>query len=514
MSKQIAVNTAAAYLRTVFSAGLALFSSRWVLSSLGVTDFGLLSVVGSIIVFVTFLNSVLAGSVSRYFAYSIGQGNLAEVNRWFNAALSIHLCMAFLLILIGYPVGEYFIGHVLTIPNERVTACIWVFRISLVSAFVSMLSVPFVAMFTAKQHISELAAWGILQSTLAFTLAWLLRYASGDRLLYYANGMVAILVFVQLAQIFRAMIVFDECGIVSRLWFDRKKLKGIVSFATWNLIGSSGALFRDQGSAILLNIFFGPSVNAAYGIASQVSNQTNQLSTSMIGAFSPEITACEGRGDRTRMLLLAERASKFGTILVLLLSIPLIIEMDYVLTLWLRVPPPHTVLFCRLILSTFIIDRLSTGYMLAVNAHGKIAAYQATLGTTMLLTLPLAWFFLKIGLAPTSIGIAFITTITITSIGRVLWGRYLFGTPVRRWLISVVWPTIILAIIASSAVLAPCILMPASMFRFLVVTALSALASLLTAWFLTLDRNERELVVQNWRRLWSNLGICRQPEKY
>jgi O-antigen/teichoic acid export membrane protein len=506
-NQRIAINTAATYSRTVFAAALALFSSRWVLMALGPTDFGLFSVVGSIIIFVTFLNSVMAGSASRYFAYSIGQGDSADVNRWFNSALGIHLCLAFLLLVIGWLVGEYLVAYVLVIPHDRVATCINVFRISLVSAFVSMLAVPFVSMFFAKQHIAELAVWGILQAILSFALAWALRHVFSDRLLFYAIGMVAILIFVQAAQIVRALIVFKECSISCRQLFDRRRFKEIFSFASWNLIGCSGVLFRDQGSAIVLNLFFGPSVNAAYGIATQVSSQTNQLSAAMLGAFSPEITACEGRGDRARMLSLSQRACKFGTILVLLFAIPLITEMDYVLKLWLHVPPPYTALFCQLILVTFLIDRLSTGYMLAVNAHGKIAAYQATLGTSQLLTLPLAWLFLKNGLAPTSIGIAFIITMTITSLGRVLWGRHLLGMPVRSWFTTVVCPSLAVALVSTVSALAPHWLLPTSLLRLILVTAASITVTLLTTWFFALDLNEHEFVGQSACRFLRKFGI-------
>jgi len=498
---RIAVNTAATYTRSVVTVGLALFSTRWVLNALGQTDYGLFSVVGSIILFITFLNGVMANSAARYFAYYIGQNDLVEINRWFNSAFSIHLCLAFILVLIGWPVGEFFIGHVLMVPDNRLTTCLWIFRISLISAFASMVSVPFVAMFTAKQNIAELALWGILQSFLVFTLACFLRFFTTDKLLCYAAGMVSIVFFVQATQVYRAITVFDECSIDYEHMFDCHRLKSIFSFAAWNLIGSSGGLFRDQGCAILLNLYFGPSVNAAYGIANQVSNQANQLSASMIGAFSPEITSSEGRGDRARMLSLSQRASKFGTILVLLLAIPLITEMDYLLSLWLGVPPPNTGLFCQLILCTFLIERLCIGHVLAVQAHGRIAAYQVTVGTSLLLTLPLAWLFLKLGLAPTSIGIAFIITMSVTSLGRILWGRHLLGMTIRCWMKAVVWPSAIVALVALIAAMVPRWLLPPSFFRFVLVCGSSVVLSMLTMWFLAFDCKERDYFRQNARRL-------------
>jgi len=502
-SQRIVLNTAATYARSVFGVALALFSSRWVLNALGQTDFGIFSVVGSLIIFVTFLNNVMAGSVGRHYAFAIGQGNPAEVNRWFNAALSIHLLLATALILVGWPVGEYVIAHKLNIPVDRIPASVLVFRISLASAFASMVSIPFVAMFMAKQHIAELSVWGILQSILIFTLAYMLTSASGDRLLFYAYGMVAILVFIRSAQLLRAVFVFRECGIAYNQWFDRTRLQKIFSFASWNLFGGLGATLRDQGSAILLNLYFGPNVNAAYGIANQVSSQTNHLAAAMLGAFSPEITASEGRGDRERMLSLALRSCKFGAILVMLFAVPIMAEMDYVLILWLRVPPDHTALFCRLILCTFLINRLTAGYMLAVNAHGRIAAYQATLGTSLLFTLPLAWLFLKLGYAPTSVGVAFIITMVVCSLGRVYWVRRLLGVPVSRWLATVVLPCAIVAITAAFAATAPRLFLPPSFLRLVLATAASVAATLLVTWFIAFDTREREFISKNMRRMYS-----------
>jgi len=498
-SQRLVLNTAASYSRSVFSLALALFSSRWVLHSLGQTDYGLFSLVGSVIVFITFLNGIMANSVSRYFAYSIGQGDSAEVTRWFNTGLSIHLCFGFSLILIGWPVGEYVIGHVLNIPAERIATSFWVFRVSLVSAFASMVSVPFVAMFTAKQHIAEVSGWGGLQSILAFTLAYGLTRYHGDCLLFYAVGVVIIIVFIQAAMVLRALLVFPECRVVVEEWFDRHRLSGVLSFTTWNLIGGFGTTFRDQGSAILLNLHFGPGVNAAFGVAKQVSEQTNQLSASMLGAFYPEITTSEGRGDRDRTLGLSHRASKYGTILVLLFAIPLIVEMDYILKLWLREPPAFTALFCRLILCTFLVDRSTTGYMMAVNARGKVAGYQATVGGSLVLTLPLAWVFLKLGYPPTSVGSAFIITAAICSVGRVLWVRRLFGEPVEKWVGGVLLPCIVVGAAATLAALVPHWLMSTSFIRLVCVSGLSVAGSLLATWFLAFDSSEHAFIRQNRR---------------
>lgn len=504
-TQRLVLNTAATYLRTVLAAGLGLFSSRWVLNALGQTDFGLFSVVGSLIIFVTFLNNVMAGSASRHFAYAIGQSDCVEVNKWFNTALSTHLFFPFALIIIGWPIGEYCISHILTIPTERIEVCNWVFRLSLVSAYVTMASIPFVAMFRAKQNIAELALWETLQSVCAFTLALSLSLATGDRLLFFAAGMVAIPVFIQSILVCRALFVFPECRVKVCYWFNAARTKEIFGFASWSLIGMSGGLLRNQGSAILLNLYFGPSVNAAYGIANQVTAQAGNLSSAMFGAFSPEITASEGRGNRARMLDLSQRASKFGMLLMLLFAVPLIVEMENILELWLVEPPMYTAMLCQLMVGTFLVDRLSVGYMSAVNAYGKIAGYQATIGTILFMTLPLAWFFLSSGAPPTSVGLAFVLIQVLCSLGRVLWARHLFRVTVRGWLMAIVWPCSIVAIATVLSAMVPVWLMPATLYRLLLVCIVSAIATALTSWFFALDTRERAFFVDNVKKIFCSI---------
>ena len=505
-SHRIVLNTVVTYARSVVAIGLALFSGRWVLNALGETDLGLFSVVGSIIVLVTFLSNAMAVSSSRHFAFAIGQQNPEEITRWFNAAVSIHLGIAAFLVLVGWPIGEYAIGHLLTIPDHRVSTCLWVFRISLVSAFVSMGAIPFVAMFKAWQYMTEPSVWGMLTSLMTFTLAYTLDSVLGDRLLFYAIGMVTILVTIQAAQVVRAMMVFRECRIVLVQWFDRQRAKEIFSFAIWNLISSLGCVLRDQGSAVLLNLFFGPRVNAAYGIANQVSGQTNQLASAMLGAFGPEITASESRGERERMIDLSLRACKFGTLLIMLFAIPLMAEMHYVLRLWLRHPPQHTAIFCQLILCVFLVDRLTAGYMLAVNAHGRIAAYQATVGTTLVLTLPLEWLLLKLGCPPASVGLAFIATMTGCSAGRLFLGWRLLAMPASRWVKAVAYPCLLVAGGSGMAAMLAVWFLPSTFLRLMLTTASSASASVLIAWFLALDAKERQFMQHSLHRVLDKLS--------
>jgi len=491
-SARIVANTAATYTRSLLAVGLALFSSRWILQALGATDFGLFNVVGALIVFLTFLNRIMAGTEARHFAYAIGKGVLNDINKWFNTSLTIHLFLSIILVALGWPIAEYVVRNVLTIPPGRIEVCVVVFRLSLIGAFVNMVSVPFIAMFVAKQRIAEIAFWDVLHSIMVFILAWILTQVSFDRLLIYATGMVGIHVLIHGLKIVRALFLFQECQIHLKSGFDLNRLKEMFSFAAWSLFGGASSTLSNQGSTILLNLYFGPSLNAAYGIARQVSAQTNQLSAAMLTAFLPEITAREGRGEYARVISLSHFSSKAGCILVMFLAIPLIIEMDYVLLLWLGEPPEHTAVFCRLFLAIFLIDRLTSGYIIAINARGKIAAYQASIGGVLLMGFPIAWFFFWMGYPPASLGIVLIVTSSFCCIGRVLWLRKLFDEPVINWFVKVFSPCFLVAAVASLASALPGMFLSESFLRLGFSCCNSLIATAISGWLFALTPGERK----------------------
>lgn len=496
-SQIVVVNTIATYARSIVSIALVLFSSRWVLNALGHSDFGVFSVVGSIIVFITFLNNVMAGSVARYYSYSIGRGDIFTVKQCFNTALNIHICFAVVFVLIGWLIGGYCIENLLSIPVDRLAGAKEVFTISLVSAFVCMVSVPVLGMFTAKQRIFELAAFGLLQSGLSFLLAFAIsQLSSGDKLVTYAYGMSGIIVVVQTSIVLRGISLFEECEILPSEWFNAKIIKDVSQFAAWNLIGSLGGTMRDQGASILLNLHFGTKINAAYGITMQMSAATNQLSTAMMGAFAPEMTRSEGSGDRERMLFLAEKTNKLGTLMMLFFAIPLLVEMDNLLRLWLKAVPEYTSALSTMVIVSFIIDRLTSGYMLAVNAYGKIAAYQVTQGGILLLTIPVAWLFLVMGFSPSSVGIAFVITAAGCSIGRVMWARRLFGVSMLSWMRTVLAPCFAVSLVSYTIALCGRHLMDETLTRLMLVSALSLVAIGISIWCIGLSMLERSYAIR------------------
>jgi O-antigen/teichoic acid export membrane protein len=432
--KKIILNTLASYGQSVISIVLSLFSVRWILQGLGQTDFGLFSVVGSLTLLITFLSGGLSVGVSRFYAYSIGESSKEtkdipedDLKRWFNTAFSLHLVVPFLLIGIGWPIGDYAIRNWLTIPVDRIDTCLWVFRFSLVGTFFGVLAVPFISMYRAHQLIFELAAFGVLRVIGVFVLSWSLLHVSADRLIFYAGGMMAISVIIQLLQITRACVKFDSCRVKVSYMYNPTYMKNLFGFVGWKMFGMSCVAFRGQGAPVLINLFYGPLVNAAFSIANRLSMQATTLSTAMTQAFLPAVISAEGMGDRKKVISMSIQASKFGALLVSFFAIPLILEMQLVLNLWLGEAPAYAAQLCQAMVAMLILDRVTSGPMLAVNAYGKIAMYELIQGTLLFSVLPLMWVFHSLGFGPNSVAYALIVSMSAYCVGRLVFAKRLLA---------------------------------------------------------------------------------------
>ena len=254
---------------------------------------------------------------------------------------------------------------------------------------------------------------------------------------------------ISIGQIIRTRFLFPNFRLNFKDAFDKRKIKDIFSFSCWNVIGWGGILFRDQGVAIIINVYVGPVANAAYAVATQVANQVNQFASSLANAIAPEINAAAGRRDAAKVISLAALANKWAGLLAVALALPLCLNIEGILSLWLVNPPDDASTLCKYILFVYIIDKVSSGYMLAVNANGRIAGYQMTLGLCQVLTLPLCWLALSLNLELWSIGVCFISTITAVSIGRVAWAKYYFGITYKSWFQDVCLPVAIVVSVVS-----------------------------------------------------------------
>ena len=506
--KKIIFNSLVTYGRSVLGLLLTLFSGRWVLEALGARDLGLYSVVGALIVFVSFLSVTFSSSFSRYFAYYSGKGNPIETREWFNVALSVYVAFSILFLTVGWPIGEWLVRHFINIPSDRLNTCLWVFRFSVVTMLGNMLSSPYIGMHTAKQNIAELNAWALFVPIGAFLMAWVLVHSSGDALFWYGFGMTAIASLVAAVQVVRAMQLYTECAVDVSFWWKKNRMAEVLPYCGWKLFGVAGWMLRSQGTVVLLNKFFGPvqypHVNASYSIGNQVAGQTQQMSAALLGAMMPEITAAEGKGEREKMLIYASKASKYSTYLVCVFAIPLFLEMDYVLRLWLKSPPEAAAFFCRVFLLTTIIDRLVTGEELAICAKGEIAQYQMTIGVTLMLALPLAWGTAVLMKNPKAIVFPYVVICVVCVIEYLVWAKRLLNMSPGAWARSVLLPNLVvcaLAFVVGEGVQS--LFNNESFARCVAVVCVSCLTVIVTGAVVVLDVQERMYIADRVKRAWS-----------
>lgn len=491
--KRILGNTIVTYGRTIISVGLTLFSSRWVLQSLGFSDFGLYALVGSVIIFVTFLNSVLSKSVSRHFSYDMENG-VEEVNKWFNSALFIHLLIPPLLILISYPIGIYCIENFFEISPDRINACIQVFQISLVSAFFGMISVPYGAMFTAKQRLIELAMIGLMQSVFNFIAAYVLRFTTGDKLVIYSIFMTVISLVVFITQMSRASYLFEECKINLQYWVDRNRFSSIIKFTFWNLIANLGHLARTQGMTILTNLFFGTRANSALGISNQLSTQASQFTNSLSISTYPEIITRVGKGNISQAIQLSFQATKIGIILILLLSIPILTETNNILELWLINVPPQTGRLCQLMILMFIVEKSTLGQSSLLQGNGSIARLQTASGILFASSLLFAYILIKLNVGLISVGIACVITMISVQISTAYYTKKYLGLSIQKWIKKIVLPYLTLFLLQYAISFAVSYFFAESIGRLLLNIMVSSFSLAIFSWIILLDKEDRNYI--------------------
>ena len=500
--RRIVFNIVFTFGRSLISLVCGLFTGRWLLLALGDVDYGLYGVVGGLAGFIAIVNGILGGSIGRFYAFSLGKARinsevgLEECRGWFNTALSVHLSVSLILTVIGYPLGVWAICSFLKIPLERIDTYIWVWRFVCLSTFIGMVNVTFNALYIAKQYIAELTIYSVFQTIFNVCFLYFMVTHPRDWVTRYALYVCMLQALPQCLIVIRAWVCFPECKLLWREWFNLSKIKQLGAFAGWQAFGGVAGLIRGQCMAILVNKYFDARVNAGMSVANTVNQQTAALSTAMQTAFVPAITTACGEEAYDRMRYMSFRACKFGMLLVLLFSIPLMLEVEEVMRLWLITPPPYATGLCLCMMISLVIDKSSLGHMVAVNAIGKIALYQAVLGGALILTLPIAWGALALGFGPYAIGFSILLTTSVCAFGRVWFARIRAGMSAWFWVKNILLPVLLStggAVLIGSL---PRIWLDASFMRVCVTTVCCEITFLPLVWWCVLEEAERRFVVE------------------
>lgn len=473
---------------------VSLYTSRVVLNTLGIEDYGIYNVVGGFVSMFAFFNGAMSSATQRFLSYEIGKGNFVQLKKTFNATQIIHIGIAVLIFILAETVGLWFVKNYLVIPTERMEAALWVYHFSVLSFMVTIIQVPYNATIIAHERMSVYAYVSILEVSFKLLIVFMLTWVSYDKLKLF--GILNFIVVFVIALIYRIYTRrnFEESKF--EIVRDKKLYKTMINYSSWNLFGSIASVAKGQGVNVFINMFFGSTVNAARGIAIQVQSAVQGFVSNFQMAVKPQIIKSYAEGDKEYMHSLIIRSSKFSFYLLFILSLPIMLEIDQILKLWLKTVPEYTNIFTILILIVILIDSMSDSLMTGVQASGKIKLYQAVLGSLQIAILPISFIFLNSGFSPEITLYVNIVISLIALIFRLLFINKLINFPIRFFLKNVVINNILIVLFSLTI---PCLIkmkMDANTLRIFIITIVSIIWSLSIVYLIGFNKSEKKNIIK------------------
>lgn len=491
-NKRIAKNTLLLYVRTLFIMLITLYTSRVILNTLGVSDYGIYNVVGGVVAMFGFINGSMSSATQRYITFALGKGDMKNLQKVFSTALQIHFLIAILILLLGETVGLWFLYEKMQIPTDRMDAAFWVLQCSILSTVVMIISVPYNADIIAHEKMSAFAYISILEAVLKLAVVYALLLSPYDKLIFYAFLILAVQLLIRFCYNSYCHKHFFESK-YKHIW-DKSLFKEMTSFAGWSMFGNLAGVLFGQGLNMLLNVFFGPVVNAARAVSVQVQNAIQQFVGNFQMALNPQITKTYAKGEMKEMHQLMFRSARFSFYLLFLLSLPVLFETNFILTIWLKTVPENTVIFLRIMICTSLIYTLANPMIIANQATGKVKKYQAVCGTILLMILPISYICLKLGCPAYSVFIVHFCMEAIAQLARMIMLRPLIGIRVYDYFKNVYSRVFI---VAALSIIVPLLVYESlndTILRFFIVCVVCVLSVSAVAYTIGLSNNEREFV--------------------
>lgn len=502
-NKRIAKNTLLLYFRMLLLMVVSLYTSRVTLAALGVEDYGIYNVVGGVVAMFSVLSGSLSAAISRFITFELGRGDRERLKTVFSTSVNIQIGLALIIMVLAEIGGVWFLNCKMNIAPERLTAANWVLQCSILTFMVNLISVPYNAAIIAHERMSAFAYISILEAVLKLLVVYLLYVTLQDRLIVYAILLCSVAIVLRLIYGFYCKRHFEEC--TSHFVYDKSVLKSMGSFAGWNFIGSSSALFRDQGVNIVINLFCGAAVNAARGISFQVNGAVYAFVNNFMTAINPQITKSYASGDYDYMMRLIYKGARFSYYMLLLLSLPIILEANVILTIWLKDVPEHTTLFVQLILLFGMEESISNPLVTAMLATGNIKKYQIIVGGLQMMNFPVSYVLLKFGLFPE------VTIVAAIVIGQCCLAArlYLLRGMVRLSSIAFMKQVYVNIIAVSLGAMSVPLLLHCVVgegwLRFVSVIFVSLLSTLASIYFVGFNKKERIFVMQKTKQVFSKI---------
>ncbi len=492
-NQKIAQNTIVLYIRTFFTMCIGLYTSRVVLDVLGVDDYGIYNVVGGFVSMFSIISATLTASTQRFITFELGKKTDSYSREIFSTAIIIHAAIALIILVLAESIGVYFLNHQMNIPVERMTAANWVFQLSLLAFVISLISVPYTATIVAHENMKAFAYITLLESVLKLVIVYFLLIFTCDYLILYALLMFIVALIIRVIYSIYCKKKYTECSFV--IVKEKTFYKQMLGFSGWNFIGSSATVLNNYGINVIINLFFGVALNAARGIASQIESVVNQFVGNFSMAINPQITKSYASGDRRYMMELITFGSKCSFFLLYIVALPLMIEAEYVLHLWLTNVPEYTVLFTRLSLIYILIQSFSQTLYTAMLATGDIRDYQIVVGGIALLSCPIAYFVYKLGFAPEYSYYVTIIIALACLAARLIMLRKMISLSIGHFINKVVIRSLIVALTSAIPTLLFVGQIEQGFLRLILTIVVSVLITILSVYFIALSRSERNMVM-------------------
>jgi O-antigen/teichoic acid export membrane protein len=492
-NQRIAKNTLLLYFRMMLIMLVSLYTVRVVLNTLGVLDFGIYNVVGGVVVMFSFLSNTMASASQRFFAFDIGRNDMPQLKRTFSMTIIIYLIIAVIILLLAETVGLWFLNTQMVIPPDRMEAANWIYQFSILSFLVTIMIIPFNAIIIARENMSVYAYVSIVEVILKLGVVYLLVLFTFDKLKLYAILMFATTLITSGIYFIICKRKYEETNF--KYYWDKDLFKTLISYSGWNLFGAVAGVINNQGINILLNVFFGPVVNAARGIAYQVSSAVNQFVMSFTTAVNPQITKYYAMNEKEKMIDLVFKSSKYSFFLVFILATPVLLETHFILALWLKIVPDYVVLFTRLVIINALIDSLSFSLQTVAQATGKIKFYQSVVGGTMLLNLPISYLLLYLKFLPQITIYVSIVISIVCLILRLLMLKKLVHFPISQYYQKVIKTVVITSILSLVFPLIIIFQMDGNASRFIIVVLISLMLIVLSIFYVGLSVKEQQYFI-------------------
>lgn len=492
-NRRIAKNTLMLYIRMVFIMLINLYTSRIILQALGVQDYGIYNVVGGFVAMFGLLSNSLSAATTRFITFELGTGNNERLNKIFSSSVTIQVAICLIIVLLIEAFGVWFVNNKMLIAPERLAAANWCLQLSMITFCVNIIAVPYNALIIAHEKMTAFAYISVLEATLKLGICFIVMLSPSDKLVCYAILLSVVALLIRTIYAIYCKRNFKESRY--HFYFDKELIYKMFAFSGWNFIGAGTGVLRERGVNILINMFWGTTINASRGIAQQVSAAVASFSSSFVSAINPQITKLYAVDDREHSFQLVIQGARLSFYLLLLIALPVFLETSILLHTWLTVVPVYSVIFVRLTLLYVMTESLSYTMMTLMLASGKIRDYQLIVGGLQLLNFPVSYILLWLGSTPDWTYVTAIVIALICLFVRLFMLNRITGLSMVAFVKKVILNVVLVSVVGAILPIVIVNTMDESYMRLLLTVSVSTISLFATYLFVGCTKAEREIIM-------------------